>query len=111
MKGGFGLQTMKGRNIALLAKLYWRLATKKEALSDKVLRQKYCTHQRANAINADRLPCSQVWTTIKKGREVFTKGSMWMVGRDSNLNFWQGNWTKRRPLGQLIQGPLTQEAS
>ena len=75
------------------------------------LKTKYCTHQRANAINADRLPCSQVWTTIKKGREVFTKGSMWMVGRDSNLNFWQGNWTKRRPLSQLIQGPLTQEAS
>lgn len=32
------------QNIALLAKLNWRLATEKEALWAKVLRQKYCTH-------------------------------------------------------------------
>lgn len=37
-------------------------------------------------------------------------GSMWMVGRDSNLSFWLGNWTKRGPTRKLIQGPLTQEA-
>ena len=36
---------------------------------------------------------------------------MWMVGRDSNLSFWQGNWTKRGPIRKLIQGPLTQEAT
>ena len=31
-EGGLGLQTMKGRNISLLAKLNWRLFTEKEAL-------------------------------------------------------------------------------
>ena len=30
VKGGLGLQTAKGRNIALLAKMNWRLSTKKE---------------------------------------------------------------------------------
>lgn len=34
-----------------------------------------------------------------------------MVDKDSNLNFWRGNWTKKGPLRQLVQGPLTQEAS
>jgi len=34
-----------------------------------------------------------------------------MVGRDSNLSFWLGNWTKKGPIRHLIQGPLTQEAS
>ncbi|KAL0011105.1 hypothetical protein SO802_006213 [Lithocarpus litseifolius] len=97
-EGGLGLQTAKGRNIALLAKLNWRLATEKEALWAKVLRQKYCNQQRMNAANADRLPCSHVWAAVKKGREVFNKGSMWTVGRESNLSFWSGNWTKKGPL-------------
>ena len=110
-EGGLGLQTAKGRNISLLAKLIWRLSTEKEALWVKALKHKYCNQQRERAISADRLPCSQVWIAIKRGREVFTKGSMWIVGRDSNLSFWQGNWTKRGPIRKLIQGPLTQEAA
>ena len=38
------------------------------------------------------------------------KGSRWTVGRDSKISFWNGNWTKKGPIRQLIQGPLTQEA-
>ena len=37
-EGGLGLQTAKGRNIALLAKLNWRLHVEKEAIWAKVLR-------------------------------------------------------------------------
>ena len=87
VKGGLGLQTAKGRNIALLAKMNWRLGTKKEVAWAQVLRAKYCNNRRINAPNADKLPCSHVWSASKKGREVFTKGSMWMVGRDNKLNF------------------------
>ena len=83
-EGGLGLQTARGRNIALLAKLNWRLHTEQDMLWARVLKQKYCSSRRARAINTDRLPCSQVWTAIKRGREVFNKGSMWLVGRDSN---------------------------
>ena len=110
-EGGLGLQTAKGQNIAMLAKLNWRLATEKEALWAKVERQKYCNQQRMNAANADRLPCSHIWAVVKKGKEVFNKGSMWTVGRESNLRFWSGNWIKKGPLQQQIQGSLTQEAS
>ena len=90
-EGGLGLQIAKGRNVSLLAKLNWRLSTEKEALWAKVLKQKYCNFRRERAINADRLPCSQIWAAIKRGWEVFSKGSMWMVSRDSNLSFWLGN--------------------
>ena len=27
---------------------------------------------------------------------MFSKGSMWMMSRDSNFSFWLGNWTKSR---------------
>ena len=43
---------------------------------------------------------------MKKGREVFNAGSMWMVGRESKLSFWYGNWSKKGPFRHLIQGPL-----
>ena len=34
-----------------------------------------------------------------------------MVGKDSSLNGWHSNWTQKGSLRQLIQGPITQEAS
>ena len=86
-EGGLRLQTVKERNIALLAKLNWRLNTEKETPWAKVLKAKYCNCRRVYTPNANRLPYSCVWAAIKQGREVFTKGSIWMVGRDSKLNF------------------------
>ena len=74
------------------------------------MKQKYCTGRRASAINADCLPCSQVWTAMKRGKEVFNKGSMWLVGRNNNQSFWFGNWFKGGPIRHKILGPLTREA-
>lgn len=42
-EGGLGLQSAKGRNIALLSKLNWRFHTESESLWAKVLKNKYCT--------------------------------------------------------------------
>ena len=57
--GGLGLQTTKGRNIAMLAKLNWRFHTE-EAPWSQVLQSKYYNNRRVNTTNADKLPCSQV---------------------------------------------------
>ena len=40
----------------------------------------------------------EFWTAIKKGREIFMKGSRWTVGKDSSISFWYGNWTKQGPI-------------
>ena len=109
--GRLGLQEAKGRNTTLLAKLNWRLHTEEGALWAQVLKQKYCNSKRISVANSDRLPCSQIWRAIKKGRETFDKGSMWVIDRCSKRNFWLGNWTRNGPLRQMIHGPLTQEAS
>ena len=101
-RGGLGLQTARGRNTTLLAKLNWRLHNEKDALWAKVLDAKYCINRRRNSSNDDRLPCSRIWTAIKKGKEVFMKGSRWTVGKDSKINFWYGNWTKQGSIRQLI---------
>jgi len=110
-EGGLGLQPTIGRNTALLAKLNWRLHMEKEAPWAQVLLKKYCSPRRLNNINANKFPCSTTWKAIKKGIEKFSKGSRWMVGRESNLKVWHSNWTSKGSLRNMIQGPLSWEAN
>ena len=109
--GGLGLQTAKGRNTALLAKLNWRFHTEGESQWAKVLRFKYCTHQRLNSRNEAKLPGSRTWKSMKKGEEIFRKGIKWIPGYESNLSFWNDSWSNMGILRNIIQGPLTIESS
>ena len=43
IEDGLGIQTAKGRNLALLVKLNWRFHSKVESLWARVLKRKYCT--------------------------------------------------------------------
>ena len=97
---GLGLQTAKGRNVALLSKLIWRFHTEGEALWVKVLKMKYCSQRRRVAANADSLPYSSTWAAMKKGVDTFNKGSRWLVTKNSNLNIWH-NGRMGGPLGSL----------
>lgn len=90
-EGGLGLQSAKGKNTSLLAKLNWQFHTKKDAKWALVLTNKYCNSRGVNATNAGRLPCFTTWKAMKKGMDSFAKGSIWMIGRESNLSFWYGN--------------------
>ena len=54
-RGGLGLQTARGRNTTLLAKLNWRLHNEKDALWAKVLDAKYCTNRRLQVMMIDFL--------------------------------------------------------
>ena len=59
-EGGLCLQTARGRNIAMLAKLNWRLHIKNDAPWSQALRSKYCNNRRVNLANVDKLSCSGV---------------------------------------------------
>lgn len=96
-EGGLGLQFAKGRNLALLSKLNWRFHTEGEAPWVRVLKMKYCSQRRRVAANVDKLPCSPIWTAMKKGMDTFNKGSRWLVGSDCKLNVWHSNWTNWGP--------------
>ena len=104
--GGLGLQTAKGRNTTLLAKLNWRLHLEDNAPWSRVLKLKYGTRQRINSKHPARLPCSPTWKGMRKGEEVFKKGVKWIPGHNSNLNFWHDYWSDLGPIRNIIQGPL-----
>lgn len=73
-EGGLGLQSAKGRNYALLAKLNWRFHTEGEAPWNQVLKMKYHSQRRRAVANPNKLPCSSVWAAMKKGMDTFQKG-------------------------------------
>ena len=107
-EGGLGIQSSKGRNQALLAKLNWRFQLEKDALWVKVLNSKYCSFRRLHASNYDRLPCSRTWKAMKVGGEgeFFHKGIRWILRRSSSLSLWHDNWLPHGSLRSTIQGPL-----
>nr|POE86054.1 putative ribonuclease h protein [Quercus suber] len=99
----------RAKNIALLAKLNWRLYQEKESLWAKVMLRKYCSQSRQKANDPDKLPCSLCWTAVKKGFPTFVEGICWSVGRNSKLKFWEDKWVKGESLRELMAGPLRVE--
>ena len=105
-EGGLGIQAARSKNIAMLAKLNWRLYQEKDLLWAKVLLYKYCSWHRMEAKNSDSLPCSPTWKAIKVGFPIFEKGVYWSVGSQSPLNFWESKWVKGCSIREQIAGPL-----
>jgi ribonuclease HI len=97
-KGGLGLYSTKSRNIALLAKLNWRVMEDADVLWAKTLQSKYCP----SGIMDDRLKArrsgSSNWKGLKVGHETFRKGLRWVVNNGHCVSFWHDLWVGDRPL-------------
>ena len=107
-EGGLGIQAAKFKNLALLAKLNWRLNQEKESLWANVILKKYCSTDRIRAKDPDKLPCSPNWRAIKAGFQTFADGICWGVGNGERINLWSDSWIRGCSLRELIEGPLTQ---
>uniref|UniRef100_A0A2N9GG55 RNase H type-1 domain-containing protein n=1 Tax=Fagus sylvatica TaxID=28930 RepID=A0A2N9GG55_FAGSY len=75
--GGLGLYSSKPRNLALLAKLNWRLIDEKDSLWAKTLLAKYCPD-----------------------------GIRWVIGNGHSTSFWHDTWVGNEPLREVIHGPI-----
>ena len=103
---GLGIHATRARNLALLAKLNWRLYMEKDALWAKVILNKYCSQTRSNSKDPDKLPCSITWKAMKQGFPIFAKEICWNADRSLKLNFWMDPWIKGDTMRELIEGPL-----
>lgn len=92
-----GIQSARAKNVALLAKLNWRMYHEKEALCARVLLTKYCSNVRINSNNLDGLPSSSNWKAIKVGFFVFSKGIWWRVEKNSRKSVWTDSGSKGKP--------------
>lgn len=108
-EGGLGIQASKAKNIALLAKLNWRMYQDQGAPWARVLLKKYCSILRARSRDPDKLLSSPNWKAIKLGFLIFLKGVCWGVGNGSRIWVWLDSWIKCESLRKMIEGPLNQE--
>ena len=105
--GGLGLQSMKDRNLAILAKLCWRLASDQGAPWAQMLAAKYLTPQRLE--QGRSAPCSSVLVACKKGDPIYVKGLKWAVRNGESINVWLDFWLPISRLRNLIEGPLNRD--
>ena len=86
--GVFEFKRQNRKNIALLAKLNWRFNSKKSSFWVRVLTKKYHKPRRVFRTQAWPSSCSPTWTALRKGNDIFSKGSKWIPGRYSSLSLW-----------------------
>lgn len=107
-EGALDIQETGAKNIALLAKLNWRLYQDKDSMWAKVLLSKYYSQHRRNSLDPNKLPCSSNWAAIKVRFPIFKQGICLNVENKSNLSFWESNWVKGNAMIELIKGLLAQ---
>ncbi|CAA7019727.1 unnamed protein product [Microthlaspi erraticum] len=111
-EGGLGIQTSKDMNLAMIAKVGWRLLQEEESLWARVMWKKY----RVGDIHDPSwlLPKSS-WSVLWKGvvrglKEVVWPGHYWVAGDGENIKFWTDNWISEEPLVNSATGNLPVEA-
>ena len=108
-EGGLGIQVARAKNLALLAKLNWRMYQEKESLWTKVILRKYCSVERRRARDSDKLPAFPNWRAIKADFQTFIDGICWGIGNGERIKLWTDSWIRGSSLRELIEGPLTQK--
>ena len=85
--GGLGIRKTRNQNLALLAKLSWKLICEEGALGKDVLKKKYL---KTTSLNKwpKRRPASHVWRGILKTRSTLGKGVKWEIGNGKNVDLW-----------------------
>lgn len=92
-EGGLGIRLAKEMNIALLAKLGWRLLNTEDALWVKILRRKFRVGELYDSTwLTARGTWSPTWRSIVVGiRDVIVPGTRWILGDGRRVRFWKDN--------------------
>ena len=89
--GGLGFKKIKSLNSALLAKLAWMIASKRDSLCIRILRAKYKVKEDWLRTEAAR-HASPIWKAIEKAREVVRKGACFIIGDGESVDVWLDPW-------------------
>ncbi|XP_026411063.1 uncharacterized protein LOC113306330 [Papaver somniferum] len=91
IKGGLGFRNAQRYNLAIIAKLAWRLLTEPTALWVSQLKPRYF---RKSSVFKDKIPTtsSWIWKCISKGIILVEQNNIWETGDGSSTNIWDDNW-------------------
>ena len=86
-KGGLGFKSAKKMNNALLAKLAWLVASKRDSLCISILRAKYKV--RDDWLRRETLKvASPVWRAIEGVKDIIVKGACYLIEDGSSIKFF-----------------------
>lgn len=89
--GGLGFKRAMDVNNALLAKLAWMMASKRDSLCISILRAKYKVEH--NWLHKDPpIAVSPIWKAIETAKKIVAKGTCYLIGDGSNINVWIDPW-------------------
>ena len=99
-------------NQALLAKLAWMIASKRDSLCMRILRAKYKVRNDWLRKNPPKR-ASSVWKAIEGAKKLIAKGARYLIGDGTFVNAWIDPWIpwvqgfKPKPKDEsIIQNPL-----
>ncbi|KAL9663703.1 hypothetical protein QQ045_019094 [Rhodiola kirilowii] len=108
--GGLGIQSMIEKNMALLAKWWWKLITSRDGLWRRMVVEKYAIKDphNLNRVSSRNSKMSRSWRDILKivqsNSEVgqaFREGIKLKLGKGDETDFWEDIWIGDRPLKAL----------
>ena len=86
-----GFKKSKDFNKALLAKLAWMIASKRDSLCMNLLRSKYKVKE--NWLQSEPSKnASPIWKAIEKTIPLIAKGACYLVGNGASINVWVDPW-------------------
>lgn len=104
-KGGLGIRSPKFLNLALGAKIVWRLITGPTAWWKKALELKYlnCTRQQLLDSNIPNRECTKIWQLCKKAIPFMRQNISKVPGGGSSINFANDKILGQQPLGSKAE--------
>ncbi|KAK3188397.1 hypothetical protein Dsin_027958 [Dipteronia sinensis] len=92
--GGLGFRDLLIFNKALIAKQCWKLISRPNSLTARVL--KGCYYPNTSFLVAKPLPSgSMIWKGLIWGRDIIEAGSRWRIGNGSSVKIYGDRWLPR----------------
>ena len=106
-EGGLGFRDIQDFNVAMIAKLSWRILTKPNSLLARILLGKYCHNQSFTSV-ACASSCSHGWRGVLKGRDLLLKHLGKTIGNGMTTGVWTNSWISTSAQ-TLVYGPPKEE--
>ncbi|GLJ18020.1 hypothetical protein SUGI_0317720 [Cryptomeria japonica] len=104
-EGGAGLRKMDLQNVALGAKLAWKIYKFPKRLWCRLFRSKYLDSEEPdrifNVVNGNK--GSAVWNFLWEFRNIITDHLSWQVRNGRKAKFWDDSWEGEKPLRELFE--------
>ncbi|KAK9994548.1 hypothetical protein SO802_024251 [Lithocarpus litseifolius] len=90
-RGGLGFKKANEMNNALMAKLAWMIASKRDSTYMRILRLKYKVSEDWLRAKAPK-NASPIWRAIEKAKSIVSKGACYLIGDGKSVDIWLDSW-------------------